>query len=69
MTARLIPVAAWADAVFGEHRPHQNTLLNWIKAGRIRPVPRKVGRGYFCRPDAEYVDPVAEKIERMTSGS
>jgi len=25
-------------------------------------------RTYFCRPDAEYVDPVAEKIERMVNG-
>jgi hypothetical protein len=43
-------------------------LLNWIKNGRIRPVPRKKGREYFCRPDAEYVDPIAEKIERMIGG-
>ncbi|WP_367620791.1 excisionase [Burkholderia sp. AU45274] len=68
MAARLIPLSVWADAEFGEHRPHQNTLLNWIKMGRIRPVPRKVGREYFCRPDAEYVDPEAEKIERLIHG-
>ncbi|PQP20197.1 excisionase [Burkholderia cepacia] len=68
MAAKLIPVATWADSVFGEYRPHKNTLLNWIKNGRIRPVPRKVGREYFCRPEAEYVDPVAERIERLTNG-
>jgi hypothetical protein len=38
--------------------------MNWIRNGRIRPVPRKVGREYFCKPNAEYVDPVAERIER-----
>jgi predicted site-specific integrase-resolvase len=68
MAAQLIPLRTWAEAVFGEHRPHANTLLNWIKNGKIRPVPRKVGREYFCRPDAEYVDPVAERIERMIGG-
>jgi len=69
MAAQLIPVSNWAETIFGERKPHQNTLLNWIKNGRIRPVPKKVGREYFCRPDAEYIDPVAEKIERMTGGS
>lgn len=68
MAAQLIPLANWAESIFGEHRPHPNTLLNWIKNGRIRPIPKKVGRGYFCRPDAEYVDPNAEKIQRLING-
>ncbi|MBN3814691.1 hypothetical protein G3N97_37170 [Paraburkholderia sp. Ac-20347] len=54
--------------MFGDRVPHANTLLNWIKNGKIRPVPRKVGRQYFCRPDAEYVDACAERAERMASG-
>jgi predicted site-specific integrase-resolvase len=68
MAAQLIPVRTWAEAVFGERVPHANTLLNWIKNGKISPVPKKVGRQYFCRPDAEYVDPNADKINRISSG-
>ncbi|WOD18654.1 excisionase [Paraburkholderia kirstenboschensis] len=68
MAAQLIPLSVWAESIFGEHKPHRNTLMNWIRNGRIRPVPRKVGREYFCKPNAEYVDPVAERIERMTNG-
>ena len=68
MSAQLIPVRKWAVAVFGDHVPHANTLLNWIKNGKIRPVPRKVGRQYFCRPDAEYVDPQVDELERMING-
>lgn len=68
MAAQLIPVRTWAEAIFGDRVPHANTLLNWIKNGKIRPVPRKVGRQYFCRPDAEYVDAQAERIERLTNG-
>lgn len=68
MAAQLIPIATWAQLVFGEHMPHRNTLLNWIKNGHIRPFPKKVGRRYFCRPDAEYVDHRADKINRMIDG-
>ncbi|EEE09223.1 conserved hypothetical protein [Burkholderia multivorans CGD2M] len=32
------------------------------------PRPMKVGRGYFCRPDAEYVDETADQINRMIHG-
>jgi len=65
MAAKLIPLRVWAEEVFGEYAPHKNTLLAWCKNGKILPVPRKVGREYFCSPDARYVDPVAEKIERI----
>lgn len=67
--ARLIPVAEWAVEVFGAHKPHRHTIANWIRNGRIRPLPRKIGRAYFCAPNAEYIDPVVDKIERMTRGS
>jgi hypothetical protein len=62
---KLIPVSAWAEDVFGEYAPHPNTLRNWIRNGKILPVPVKVGHQYFCSPDARYFDPVAEKIQRM----
>lgn len=68
MTAQLIPVRAWAELIFGEHKPHPNTLLNWIHSGRISPLPIKVGARYFCPPTARYVDPQADEIERMVNG-
>lgn len=69
MAAQLIPLSAWAEVVFGDRMPHRHTLRNWVNNGKIRPMPIKVGRTYFCRPDAEYVDPVADEINRMTNGS
>jgi hypothetical protein len=67
-TAQLIPVRTWAEQVFGEHKPHPNTLLNWIHSGRIFPLPIKVGSRYFCAPTARYVDPFAAELERMADG-
>lgn len=52
---RYIPLAVWADQVFGDHSPHANTLLRWVREGRIQPQPKKIGRGYFLVPHAEYV--------------
>ena len=68
MAAQLIPLSDWAERWFGDARPHRNTLMNWIKNGHIRPFPKKIGRRYFCRPDAEYVDHRADKINRMIDG-
>lgn len=36
--------------------PHKNTLVNWIKAGRIYPVPVFIGRAYFVEETAKYLD-------------
>lgn len=65
---RLIPLQVWAIETFGAHAPHRHTLRNWVTNGKIRPVPVKVGRSYFVSPDARYVDPVAEEIQRMIDG-
>jgi hypothetical protein len=62
---KLIPVSSWAAETFGDHCPHRNTLLNWIRNGKITPTPKKIGRSYFCEPTACYQDPIADKIERM----
>jgi hypothetical protein len=51
---RLVPIAAWASMVFGEHAPHSNTLLRWVHDGRIQPQPTWIGRKWFVKPDAEY---------------
>lgn len=66
---KLIPLEVWAEQMFGEHAPHRNTLLNWRRNAKIWPLPIKVGRKYFVSPDAEYVDPFIEKIQRMTGMS
>lgn len=68
MTQKLISVRAWAAAMFGEAAPHPNTLLFWIRDGKIAPQPKKIGRQYFCSPDAEYRDPIADKINRLARG-
>lgn len=52
---KYIPVKVWAEQMFGEFAPHRHTLSKWIRTGRIRPMPVKVGRTYFCRRDAEYI--------------
>jgi predicted site-specific integrase-resolvase len=70
--AGLIPVSEWAVEVFGDHKPHRVTLARWIDHGLIRPMPKKIGRAYFCSPNAENVDLRAEKmdlIERISGGS
>jgi hypothetical protein len=45
----------WAARMFGDEAPHNNTLLRWVREGHIQPQPRKIGRRWFVKPDAEYV--------------
>lgn len=51
---RLIPLDVWAKLLLGEHAPHKNTLRNWVHNGRIYPMPVKIGKRWFVKPDAEY---------------
>lgn len=62
---KLVPIAVWAEMVFGEYAPHRNTLRSWVQNGKILPLPVKVGRRFFCSPDARYFDPVVERINRI----
>ncbi|WP_425273766.1 excisionase [Paraburkholderia unamae] len=48
-------MSAWASSIFGEHCPCRKTLYTWITEGNIAPLPQKIGRSYFCQPDARYV--------------
>jgi len=66
--SRLIPLSIWAELMFGEHHPHRNTLASWVRNGKIVPMPVKVGRRFFCSPDARYFDPVVERINHMIGG-
>lgn len=65
---KLIPLSVWAEETFGEYAPHRHTLRNWVNNGKIRPVPIKIGRSYFVSPNARYIDPVAEELQRMIDG-
>lgn len=65
---KLIPLGVWAKQVFGEYAPPIRTLRTWCRNGKILPLPRKVGRQFYCSPDARYVDHVAERIERLILG-
>jgi hypothetical protein len=67
--AQLILVSSWAAEIFPDWKPHPNTLRNWVHNGKIRTAPKKIGNKYFCDPKSEYVDPIADKIERTTHGS
>lgn len=51
---RWVPLEEWGRLLFGEHAPHMNTLRAWVHSGRIYPMPKKMGRRWFVRPDAEY---------------
>jgi len=51
---RYVPLAIWAQLMFGEYSPHANTLRRWVHDGRIQPQPKKMGRHWFVKVDAEY---------------
>lgn len=44
----------WAAKNFSP-APCRNTLSNWIKAGRISPMPVFIGRAYYVEETAKYV--------------
>ncbi len=52
--ARYVTLAEWAASMFSKV-PHTNTLLRWVHEGRIQPQPKKIGRAWRVRPNAEYV--------------
>ena len=52
---KYVPLAIWAQLMFGEHSPHVNTLRRWVNEGHIQPQPKKMGRYWFVKVDAEYV--------------
>jgi hypothetical protein len=51
---KLISLQDWAHLTFGDKPPHVNTLRNWVNNGRIHPEPKKIGRAWFVKPDAQY---------------
>lgn len=51
---RYITLNEWAATQFSRV-PHYNTLIKWVHDGRIQPQPKKIGRAWQVRPNAEYV--------------
>ncbi|WP_208450186.1 excisionase [Burkholderia cepacia] len=62
---KLIPLSVWVDQTFGEYPPAKNTVLRWVKNGLIHPAPKKLGRGYYVSPDAEYMTASDLQVRRM----
>lgn len=52
---RYITLNEWATSQFSKV-PHYNTLIRWVHDGRIQPQPKKIGRAWQVRPNAEYVE-------------
>ena len=49
-----IKLKLWAEKNFNP-APHRNTIVNWLKDGRISPAPEFIGRSYFVDENARYV--------------
>jgi len=52
---RYVPLEIWGKLLFGEYAPHINTLRRWVHDGHIQPQPKKMGKYWFVKVDAEYV--------------
>jgi len=63
---KLLTLEQWADAVYGDNRPHIVTLRRWASEGKIYPAPEKHGRSYFVQPDARYIDPTKPIVTTPT---
>lgn len=53
--SRYVTLKEWAEQMFSK-TPHTNTLLRWVHDGHIKPKPRKVGKAWQVKRDAEYVE-------------
>lgn len=65
---KLISLEAWAERIFGDAKPHKNTLYNWRRCGWIVPAPVKIGHRYFVEPSAIYADTEGEMARRSGNG-
>jgi predicted site-specific integrase-resolvase len=52
--SRYVTLKEWAEMMFS-NTPTPNTLMRWARDGHIRPAPKKVGREWQVKRDAEYV--------------
>lgn len=49
-----VPLEIWAAAKFAPP-PSIHTLRRWVRETKIFPIPRKYGREYLVKTDADYV--------------
>lgn len=54
--SKKITLEAWAAQLY-DPPPSIKTLRRWARECRIFPAPQKIGRTYYCEPDARYIDP------------
>lgn len=47
--------------------PHHQVVLRWIHQGLIQPPAIKVGRRWYVPKDAEYVNPIADYLEKKAA--
>ena len=52
--SRYVTLREWAEMMFSKI-PHENTLLRWVHDGRIQPQPKKIGKYWQVKRDAQYV--------------
>jgi hypothetical protein len=64
--ARLVSLATWAAAEYGDDAPDVRTLQRWAKSGQILPVPEKHGKQFFCVPSARYCDRQSRRAGRRS---
>lgn len=58
MASKFQSLRDWADSQFGECAPKcDETLRRWARSGKIHPRPRKIGKEYAVRADAQYINP------------
>ncbi len=53
--SRYVTLQEWAATMFSKV-PHENTLRRWVHDGHIKPKPRKVGKAWQVKRDAEYLE-------------
>lgn len=64
-----VSLVTWGASKF-DPPPSAATLRRWRAEGLIHPAPRKVGRSWMVREDAEYLDgEVHQLVEPVSSDS
>jgi hypothetical protein len=52
-----VTLIRWAERF--DPVPHENTLRNWAREGKIYPSPIKIGRSYYVKENAIHVEEIA----------
>jgi predicted site-specific integrase-resolvase len=51
--SRYVTLQEWAESMFSVV-PCDNTLRSWARDGKIQPPPKKVGKAWQVKRDAQY---------------